>query len=1149
MKNLILAAALCWASVGAAADHWAASFSNDVVTVAESASETLGTVNLMDEATLEKRGKGELIVPLANVVQQKDFRLKVSEGRVKVTAGTVPSADVPTDILNRAALWLDAADEDSLVTATGADGNEYVARWLDTRETKNEAPFDYLVALSECNDTAATHTNFPVKATMLGFPVVDLKGVGSGAEFSFVKSLTEKVNTTSLQAREVFVVYCQTREKYGFLFGGSAYGYNNSAFHPSVSTITPQSGTIMRLESAASLDARFWQNGVEIDAMKEKCALGSRVFGTHFMGVPATLTGIGSYSFSSSENPERNGGDGFAEVLIFTNRLSLVEHARVERYLCAKYGKTIAATGSYTFDMAPGAEIVFDGVDPSAVKVTGTVALPRPTSGDFTVDYHAGVTDLKVDALGGGTTTLKCEAVLPVAAGTVLTAGEGYVGTDVIEADAAPGNVDLVKTGLQKVTLRTVPSGLRRITAQQGVLALSSAYATTNREVYASITNWNFDCVLDAESLKEKSKYGWQGHYWALPGFSDSYPELVRQRGQKDDGSWVDSNWYMYKGQGWDRLIDNGYAALRGASALSTTVKIPEAGDYELSFDWSRLLVYARLRVMIGPDLDHMRDVGYVIDIDSTQQDRPENLNGYLTWSRRSFRLNALPAGDQVLMFRSDADGSGNYRSTLLFDNVVMKKLPDDNALWELVGGDFEGLTTNNTFAAGKVAADRKFGPDYTLDDWECVQPEGAWAIAPATSGMTSTNADGKTPQYFGYYSPLLDRCDRPGHAQLVMGNKDGYAQKRISLPAGEWKLMADLVPFRKTDDMGTELRRKSDAAQLTASAQVGDAAAVALGTVSADGTRAKFDQQWTTSFVVPDGGADVLVKLQLTSANAGAVVDNLRLVRVTGADAGDLVTDGEFNSGATTWKTDASLNGQGEFFKWTRASANNSVATTAAEYNCCYPHHDGATSGKFALIGDCASVYQDVTFPAAGLYRLTYYTRSRNNWSNPGEVRMSWGRNRLLAYTAANGKTNTIDIALVDTTNWVQHAAVFKVDAPATVSFGFRGLNVPTSKDALDGADNGGRDKAAFFDGVSIVKVDADVCEPVSLPPDLSVRVAQGAKLQLGFDGTIDVNEVKLGGRRATGVVNSETYPDYVFGPGALNVTGDPPGMILLVR
>lgn len=1128
---------------GVAADHWVGGVSNDVIVVQSGQSETLGVVNLLDRATLEKQGGGTLVVPLANIIQTKPFSLKVRGGKVRVCAGTAPEIAKPDAVLNKAAVWLDAADGESIAEAIGADGNKYISKWFDRRETRAEAPYQYPYAYGRSFDDAKTGANYPVKATFESHSTVFLNGYGSGSAFDFIASSvgdpTPATKALTISPSDVFVVYGQDAANfYSYLLAGSALNQNIVPYHP-------MSGNLIRPDNVAQLDCRWWLNGEEVDATVTQGTQGTRVFGNRFLGASPLLNGIGYYA--STSYLDRNGADHYAELLLFTNRLDSVEHERIERWLCARYGKTPQATTDYTIELYDGAEIEFDGVDPASVSVQGSVRQNRPEGAVSVVDYVAReYRDVTLDSLGetGDTTVLKLDAAVKASAGQAVTVGSGYAGTEyVVSTEKAR---TFVKDGSGAMKLRGVASDVEKVVVRGGVLSFEPEHSSLLTEtVSAIVTNADFDIDIGTDfyrNLKTSSLGGWQGHCWRIrDDWEDSYPAIVRQTAGK-------TQWFMYRGAGAADMEGRQYAALRGASGLSTVVEVPEDGDYILSFLYSRSSAFARLRVQIGPDLDSLSDVGAVFDIDSAN--RPENVSGYLTWSRRTMTVCGLKKGNCLLMFRSDASADGANsalaKSVSLFDDVALTKIPGGASVRPVVGGDFEFVTTNAAYATAQPSANRSFGASYLLDDWACVQPGGFYAIGPVTRGMGSSET-------FSYYSCKLEREDIPGHAQLLLGNKDGFATKTVFVPAGTWRLMADGISFHKSNALGYNTRAS------TVTARIGAKVTVAgqetdLGDIElAGGATPHFDAVWTTSFAVPAGGATISIRLQSTEPTgaAAAVVDNVRLVAAGGTPDGNLIADGDFSEATCGWTFDASAKSSEPTDPLYRVRAlRGTVMANENEYSGCTPKYTGALSGGLGVIDDCGLFYQDVVLTEPGRYRLVYYTRTRNNHTE-APVDLQWGENRVQAYCAHGADTNSIGVVLADTTNWVQHAQVFSVNEAGTYSIGFRGLNVPVFAKAITGADSGGWDKTAFVDGISLVKIaDDDRMASVPMPTSLVVRIDEGAKLALDFSGTNEVHSVRLGTHTVYGqVIDATTHPDFISGTGALKATGTPPGCVIIVR
>lgn len=1143
MKTLLLVGVLALASVAGAADFWASGYTNTVITVPEGEVETIGSVNMLDGAMVEKRGKGTLVLPLKHIIQEKAFRMKVLEGKVQLEEGTVPAVETPTEILNRAYFHLDASKPGSIVEATGGDGNKYVETWHDVRETKTVEPFDYPFASGRCYDKNNTGMNFPTKVVseVDGRTAVYCGGWGSGAVLLYSEEKSYY---------EVFSVHRITSATYGFLYYSPGYtGMGAPSFHPSSSSIPVGSSgyAILAYNGGAQPDARWWMDGREIDAYQTPAQSGLHVWGFHLLGLALPVYGTTLYSTSSLK--ERNGGDEYLETILFTDRLTAIEHEKVERYLNDRYGKTFAATTDYTFDVVGEGTVDFGTVNPAKVKVNGATTTARPAMGVHTVDYVVGTAnDLTLSDIPAGeanATILKRDAAVEVVAGEVLSSTNGNVGAAVV---VSFGSADeIVKEGKQTVRVRGIPEGTSKLKVKGGILTLAPARSEpVAPEVYAVISNKDFAVAQKQgwHAMRGKTDVaaGWWGGYESVGGVSDFWAQIHTHDYTKTDS---DNNW---TGPGWQTVPLFYYGIIRGRSWLETEIDVPEDGDYELFFRFAPTSsdYLSRLDVLIGPDDAHLTEVGHVFEL----EDNKRSGKTYAFADCR-YTLADLKKGKQLLRFEgatcpgTDAD----VKASSFFTYPSLRKIVAKTRVIPFPGGDFEGLATNVAVFANASPKPVKFiESNMVLDDWTCVQPEGVYAIGPVLRGSTSYDS---AQEAFGYYAYKLDRGDRSS-VQMLLGNKDGYAEKTAFVPAGTWKLMLDCIAFHRTNSMGPAGRGKNFAdVGVSAMVTVGDAV-TQLGDIMLTkddyGKLPAFDATFGTSFTVPEGGANVTLRLQGVNDNGGINIDNLRLVAQS-AGAANLIANGEF-SNATVWQTDTSAYQADTPFRSVDVGLSCGVGPSVSEWRGCSPHYDGKMSGSFCSIIDCATIYQSVTFPSAGRYRLVYYTRGRNHHENK-PVEIAYSQNRLLAYIAKDGVTNSIDVALADTTNWVQHVAVFTVRTAGTYDFGFAGLNRPTVDMAFGDADSGGRDKMAFLDGVSVVKLDTDVGpeNEVFVPSDLKISVSDGARLNLGFEGTLEVDSVRHGGHVYRGLISAETHPEFVVGSGALNATGPVLGMCIILR
>ena len=89
--------------------------------------------------------------------------------------------------------------------------------------------------------------------------------------------------------------------------------------------------------------------------------------------------------------------------------------------------------------------------------------------------------------------------------------------------------------------------------------------------------------------------------------------------------------------------------------------------------------------------------------------------------------------------------------------------------------------------------------------------------------------------------------------------------------------------------------------------------------------------------------------------------------------------------------------------------------------------------------------------------------------------------------------------------------------------------------------------DLDAQIDSVSLVRDRDERDEVPSLPRDLRIDVAKGATLLLDYPGVVRARRVVYDGKAYRGTVNAKTCPDFVTGPGTLEVV--PSGTLLIFR
>ena len=268
------------------------------------------------------------------------------------------------------------------------------------------------------------------------------------------------------------------------------------------------------------------------------------------------------------------------------------------------------------------------------------------------------------------------------------------------------------------------------------------------------------------------------------------------------------------------------------------------------------------------------------------------------------------------------------------------------------------------------------------------------------------------------------------------------------------------------------------------------------------------------------DGNTDVTLELQGATVNGGALVDNLVLVQT--AQSSNLLRDGGFETvQQSAWNT-AMVS---DYWRGAQNNVGQKYSYVFATSTSYAPGNIGATvvdGTRYLIVVGTGSVEQNVTLSEAGLYKLTLHTANRI------ESQYAYNPIKTSIYPCGGSTNDATVIGLfpVNATNFVKRTAYFRV--PTAGDYTFRLEGTVTEKNS---------DRLTRVDAVSIVKADDLAAEAPSVPEKLQLSVAAGAKLRLDYPGTIKVDHLRLGGRSVTGTVTAAKYPDFLSGPGAIEI------------
>ena len=1038
----------------------------------DSSAEFSGRIVVSDQGEIVKTGAGTLSVSSVSIDQSWPAGFTVLDGSLALTLAGTAAATRP-DVMDDAALWVSAADTDATHFSAGGTATE-LYQWYDVRETNVSSP-SYLYAQASTKFTTAR----PQRVTTNGYAAVWFGGLSSGICMDWYRPA--RTRFTDKTVKHVWAVH-GVLDSYGPVFStGSDKPNDVGAFITyAVQSSTPSICYDRSLHSGywnrdfnipCMWNGRTWLDGLRInpyDTLEVER-------GFHLLEGDASRweSSLTSGFFSQRNKIVFSGGDYLCEAVVFTNVLTEAQRVQVGAYLMKKW---FAPSPKCRLVVADGASASVEAGGDAIVDVSGAGSVVKTGTGNAVFRAADGSAAASMSFVGSleavSPLTMATSWPVSLGAGDRVTSSAVEKGRQVaVTHDASPGTI--VKDGDDELVIQGIPSGAKKVQVEAGRLVL-------RQKVHAASPDWSTPFGL----VENGDFEGYDESYFTTTPYT--LPTTAN-----DDGWWANKSAYIANWDKWTEKFVGGTKAnfafnvppetgdcvlfVGSGAQVFGRVTVPEAGWWELSFkrqgraNNSYYGTYADIVLLpAASGTTPVAEFGRVTFNDPDKRWKKVALSTY------------VPAGTYRL--RLVFAGGGN----MLLDDLALRRV-DASAAWLIPGGDFEQAALKRCgtgYYTSKPTETMDFTSENTMPGWTFTTSAGSAFNPPA--GLVTyamTNAYGiSTSSGFG---TLYNDSRQPegGFVEAFFSQDGAEMSTTFTPPAGTWLLRVDAA------------HRNNTAGSLAATLAVGGAT-VQLGTVVVD-KRA----MTATTFPNPvtfDGSQSVtlVVTGHLGAATSGIWVDDFRLVAPS--ERGEMIANGGFESLVSGWDTSGTC------------SAKRYVTDPAA-YGT-----DVANGAFFLTLRGPASICQDVVFPAAGVYRLSFWQHTRLT------ERATYGENPVRAFVVNGGVTNVIGVAdAVSHTNFVQSAFDFRVDAAGTYTVGLCGTVRSTSAEAV-------------VDEVSLMPMTASADE-LEVPSDLELTVAPGAKLRLDFDGTREVGSMRIGGRRAHGTVDATSHPQYVEGRGSL--------------
>lgn len=1073
-----------------------------------------GPVWAMDSEVC-KDGEGTLSVYLNSILPLGSQVFNVFDGMVNLLEGGVrPSVPEPAFLRRDAAMWLSmkpkGAAYESPLASRNVNGNVYVDRWYDVRENDVSAAgfapaYWNAKAVTTLAEAPEVKNISVVQGDGSSVPSVYFGGYANNRYMTW-QTPADKPNS-AFNVRHVFAVH-RTDARMGVLFGYTNSSCYDGYFPPSDFSISWQQVPYFMGRACSAANVRFRRNGLAIDGTKTYPANGRLELIDITVGRVNYGAGGGldlNAFFTDRQLTDwgsRNGGDYICEAIVFTNALSQAEISEVEAYLVSKWDIRSLQT--------PSVRIAADASNPAEVDDAGNL-LTKCEGGVVDIrsdnrlvrNSHEGVKGLTAMTLGHqAETQVAAYKADPVRLESGAVYDVSYSkDARVVKRTATPDIPGVIETrGSEDLVTDGFASSVREVRVTGGRLVVNAHRDVPQSEgdleqgpYVVKIKNPGFENKSDGTPFEgsycldgSNGAATFNAGGWTVSSMANATSVIAWWRPLSvSTDSWP--AWFPF-----ERAPEgNAVLGLKKGSVVYQEVEIPTPGIYAISYAVTGRRDHDFTARIYAELIDKETDEVYYFGDGKS--------NSHSQWDYLYFKHEIPKAGTYRLQLGCVGEGDG----TATIDDVSLVRLPKQcgTETYLIPNGDFE----NNDHATGWV-----FG--------QSEDPSVTWnGVSVITRSSSRPYAIAQTE---AYDNPFFQSSRSPagGLASLCFSctRGTGTAVTTFTPPKGRWYLKGNLTRVFQCRTLA-----------LTVSARVKmGGASIDLGAPTLDSVMPK-DYFWPKPFD-SDGTSAVTLTLSYTANadNTAITADDFELVSRAPGDS--VVVDGSFEDVAgdtdQTYLKNWVLRKNGEVIE----PSSGETACFRYSYSPDAYGKDAWGGARYVRLSGYGSIEQDVTFQSSGRYRLS--------------VSMSCRRDAGAQFQNAYARVSVGDV--FSTTmryGYDHHMAEHAFDFTVTEA-GTKKLTI-SHETGFDWTESMG------VDGVSIVKVGE--IEPVTtvFPTDTVVRVSSGARLYLGFSGENEVGKAYLGGKKRIGVINAQTYPEFIEGPGALVAKPSNKGLFITVR